>query len=111
MVPDHFCVLEPLRVTSATTSDGTVCVRVGGEIDIATIIPLSEVLAVLIATRPRAIEVDLADVRFMDSSGVNALVRAHRSAAAGGCRVRVARPQSVVDRVLRICGPAETLGL
>ncbi|NJC73232.1 STAS domain-containing protein [Planosporangium thailandense] len=111
MIPDHFFVPEPLRITSATTSDGMVRVRVGGEIDMATIAPLSEVLTVLIATRPRAIEVDLADVRFMDSSGVKALVRAHRSASAGGCRVRVTRPQSTVDRVLRICGLAETLGL
>ncbi|MGC9666073.1 STAS domain-containing protein [Planosporangium sp. 12N6] len=111
MIPDRFLVPEPLCITSVTTSDGTIRVQVGGEIDIATVIPFAEALAASVAARPSAIEVDLADVPFMDSSGVNALVCAHRSAAAGGCRVRVVRPRPVVDRVLRTCGLAETLGL
>jgi anti-anti-sigma factor len=111
MTSGYLFAPEQLRINSAPTSAGTIRVQVGGEIDIATVTPLTEALSTVIATRPSAIEIDLADVRFMDSSGVNALVRAYHGARLGGCRLRVARPQRSVYQVLRTCGLLETLGL
>jgi anti-sigma B factor antagonist len=104
-------VPEQLRINTTRTSAETVRVQVGGEIDMATVPALVEVLAAVIAERPSRIEVDLADVPFMDSTGVNALVRAHHRAASDGCRLCVTEPQHSVYRVLQMCGLLETLGL
>jgi anti-anti-sigma factor len=102
---------EQLRIASTLTPAGTVRVQVGGEIDLASVTALAEALAAVVATRPAMIEVDLADVWFMDSSGVNTLVRAYNSAAADGCRLRVTRPQRNVYQVLRMCGLLDLFGL
>ncbi|HEV7965119.1 MAG TPA: STAS domain-containing protein [Actinoplanes sp.] len=112
MKPGHLTfVPEQLRINTTTTSVGTICVQVGGEVDLATVTPLAEVLAAAVVKRPATIEVDLADVPFMDSTGVNALVRAYHSAASEGCRLRVVQPQHSVHRVLYTCGLLEMFGL
>lgn len=59
----------------------------------------------------RHLVLDLAGVKFCDSSGVSALVRGHAraSAAAGGLRIAAASPQ--VLRVLTLSGLARMFGL
>jgi anti-anti-sigma factor len=111
MTPGNLFAPEQLRIATAVTPAGTVRVQVIGEIDIASVTPLAEVLAAVVAERPSLIEVDLAGVWFMDSSGVNTLVRACHAAAAVDCRLLVTRPQRNVHQVLWTCGLLEMFGL
>jgi anti-anti-sigma factor len=51
-----------------------------------------------------AFVVDLADVTFLDSVGIVALVTAHKKAAAAGQTLTVVNPRGVVRRVLDLTG-------
>jgi anti-anti-sigma factor len=52
----------------------------------------------------RALIVDLRDLRFMDSSGIQTLVIAHRECAKNGRTLVLVRGGSAVMRVLALCG-------
>ena len=54
-----------------------------GEIDMSSVGTLAQTLASLSRTAPSVV-VDLADVRFLDSTGIAVLVIAHRRAVAAG---------------------------
>ncbi|MDT0330190.1 STAS domain-containing protein [Nocardiopsis lambiniae] len=80
-------------------------VPVSGEIDLATAPAMRDRLAD--AARDEDCEclvVDLADVVFLDASGVGALVAVRRILAERGSRMVLARPRPAVVRVLRILG-------
>lgn len=95
---------------AATTSDepGGVRVALAGDCDLAV---RDELTATLLAAVGRAAEVtvDLADVRFLDSSGVHGLVEAHRAAVGRGGRVYVENPTGAVAAVLDVTGVRDLL--
>lgn len=92
----------------AGASDGTVRVLVSGEIDLAAEEPFVEQVDALLKDAPEGrIDLDLADVVFIDSSGVRALIRVHQ---AHGDRVRLVEVPHPVRRVLDIAGLTERLG-
>lgn len=94
-----------LRVITTVREPGVVVVTVAGEVDLSTASQVPEVLSAALAEhRPRLIEVDLRDVPFMDSSGINLLVRSRRVAGQVGCELRITRIQPAVYRVLAIFG-------
>ncbi|MGK5441860.1 STAS domain-containing protein [Micromonospora sp. URMC 105] len=102
-----------LRITLTNTAGELLRVSVAGEVDLATSGELRAALdAVLAGLSDTPVEVDLADVPFLDSSGVHVLLDAYALAAARGCPLVVAgdvRP--VVRRVLEITGVLALLGL
>ncbi|MET7439163.1 MULTISPECIES: STAS domain-containing protein [unclassified Streptomyces] len=93
-----------LSVTRSTTPDGVTVLALDGEVDHTT---GGEFRRAFRAPRdlasPRTV-VDLSQVSFMDSAGVNALILAHRNAVAAQGWVRLAAPSQSVLRVLRIVG-------
>jgi len=86
-------------------------VEVVGEVDMAT----SPQLAQALEAAPDAIRrvvVDLSEVSFLDSSGLNALVVARRSLAARDIDLRVVSPgDHVVRRVFEIAQLTDELGV
>jgi anti-anti-sigma factor len=85
---------------------GVVTVSVIGEIDAYTAPKIrGGIRAAIIDPDTRHLRVDLAEVSFMDSSGINALIRCQTEAEARGVPFVVANPQPQPRRVL------ETLGL
>ncbi|UQX03775.1 STAS domain-containing protein [Streptomyces sp. RerS4] len=77
-------------VTLTTTrADGRLTVAVTGEIDIATAPLLSEALHTALADGVARVEADFRGVSFCDLSGLNALLRARRAAAARGHSLHV----------------------
>lgn len=94
-----------LRVTSRWLSPSVLQVAVAGELDLATVGELQASLCnVMSSALPRCIDVDLAEVRFMDCSGLSVLVSAKLSAARAGCRLHISRPQPLVRRILELTG-------
>jgi len=76
-----------------------------GEIDMTTVDVLSDTLAtVLRQERPTHIDVNLAEVTFMDSSGVNALMVCRATAEPTGCRITISHPRPLVRRLLLVTG-------
>lgn len=101
-------VLEP-RATplglSFTREMGTVVISVSGELDASTCPKLKRSLNDMIEDQGQlAVDLDLAGLQFIDSSGIQLLVDAHRRLEAKGGSLTLRSPTSHTLRVLGICG-------
>ena len=92
------------RLTIHDAGDGVL--HLVGEIDVATAPKLHHCLE----HDPRVNVLDMAQVTFMDSSGLKVLVIANRSREASD-RITLRAPSAAVRRVVDIAGMAEWLGL
>jgi anti-anti-sigma factor len=79
-----------------------------GELDIATAPELVDMLARL-RHHGHAVTVDLAEVTFMDSTGLTTLMDAHKQARSNGWSFSVKRPSPPVRRVFELAGVARIL--
>jgi anti-sigma B factor antagonist len=92
--------------------DGQVLITADGEIDLHTEPLLREALfAALAHDSAHTVLVDMSAVTFLDSIGINVLVRAHHAATGTNRTVRLRNPQPLVTRVLQITGLEKTFGL
>ena len=94
---------------SVSRVESEVVVSLDGELDLATVEPLSGILREILEQRPATVALDMARVSFIDSTGIRCLVNAASAAATDGCKVVVRRPTATVVRVLGICGVDELL--
>jgi len=67
-----------------TTNDGTTFITFEGTLDAVSVSDVRGELDKLVATRPKAVEVDLSQLRMIDSSGVGALVSLYKRVRAKG---------------------------
>jgi len=93
----------------AGDAGGATTVALSGEIDLATASELETKVESLVAEGTNRLVVDLHDVSFCDSTGLNALVRARNRCVAAGGWLRITRPVGEVAEVLRISGLWERL--
>ncbi|MFI5833323.1 STAS domain-containing protein [Micromonospora sp. NPDC051300] len=101
-----------LTLVPADAGEGHVVLMVSGEVDMATSDDLARALTDLLRQRsPRRLLVDLAGVRFLDSSGIQALVVGAQRACHHGCDLALVNVPKPVRRVLEITGVASLLGL
>jgi anti-sigma B factor antagonist len=89
------------RVTEVAHLHGRRDLHVEGELDCATA-PKLEVRLRALAGLGHPVALDLADVSFMDSSGLRLLLDAHRAAERDGRAFELRRPSPAVRRVLRL---------
>lgn len=88
----------------APLGEGSVCVRVHGEVDLSTSPELGEMLRREISGG-RSVVLDLSGVTFIDSSGLNTLIRALRLCEANGGSLELAPVlPAQVRRVFEITG-------
>ncbi len=99
---------EQLR-WSLTRGGDEIDVAVVGEMDLATSGPLAQALTEVLDTKPVTVRLDLAEVSFLDSSGIRCLVGVAERAAGVGGRLVVRNPTPMVLRVLEICGVDQLL--
>lgn len=89
---------------SGETHDGGLCVvRAAGDIDIAAAEEFLEVVRDVL-NRCTAVEVDLGDVTFIDSSGLGALVRMRKEADDKRVSLCLTNVSGATDRLLRLTG-------
>jgi anti-sigma B factor antagonist len=86
-----------------------VCIRIIGELDLATVPELERALNDLPNQRPDRVLIDLCGVQFMDSTGLATLIRAHQCADAGGYRLALRHGQAQVRRLLEVTGTLDRL--
>jgi len=113
MVPEPLTADWPYLLVQVVQRRGRALSVTGhGEIDMTTVAMLSDTLAtVLRQESPLHIDVNLADVTFMDSSGVNALMACRAVAEPVGCRVTISHPRPAVRRVFTVTGVSHLFGL
>lgn len=93
--PDHLSV-------ATTSTDGVHVLTVAGEIDHDTAPPLQRALDLSHLGTPPRVVVDMRQVTFMDSAGINLLVAAHQATTQAGGWLRLASAQDSVLRTLHI---------
>ena len=98
-------------VTDTAERDGVAVVTVTGEIDSSNCATVQDLLADLARPGREAVEVDLAGVSFVDSSGLRALIVGQRSLAEVGAAMTVVAASEAVRRLFEITGLVERLGL
>jgi stage II sporulation protein AA (anti-sigma F factor antagonist) len=95
---------RPDRLSAVTTTiDGIRVVTLAGEIDYHTGSRFEQALEITGAALPRVV-IDMGQVTFMDSVGINILIGAHQDAAAAGGWIRLAAPTGPVLRVMQLVG-------
>ncbi|MFD5270510.1 STAS domain-containing protein [Streptomyces sp. NPDC058335] len=87
----------------STATDGIRVLTLAGEIDHDTGQALRQALDTSGILRPRIV-VDLSRVTFMDSTGINIFVAAHRTLTEADGWIRLAAPGEAVMRTLQIVG-------
>ncbi len=88
----------------ATKSPERLDVRLHGELDMGSCDLLTAVFAAVDLSGVTSITVDLKDLRFVDSTGVQAFLRIRAVQRVAGRQVRFERPQPPVQRVFRVLG-------
>jgi anti-sigma B factor antagonist len=83
--------------------DGVATVTVRGEIDLVTVEEFAERLGEVARRGPRRLVINLAGVRFVDSTGLHAFVRVRRELPEP-CPVILRSPRSQVRRVFDVTG-------
>jgi anti-sigma B factor antagonist len=98
-------MVPPAALTSRITLDhGDAVVAVSGELDLSTAGELGRALIDLVGRHPHALTVDLAGLRFIDSTGLTLLVRTRTQLAEDGATLWLSSPTPPVRRVLEIVG-------
>jgi anti-anti-sigma factor len=92
---------EPLTVSLSEPSPGVAVVEVSGEVDLATIDQVEEVLAEVVGTGGRVV-VDLSGCDFIDSSGLRTLVTARSAAEESGGSLALVTQDAGILRVLSV---------
>jgi anti-sigma B factor antagonist len=93
------------RVTARLTSrvlPGRVVVRCEGEVDLANADELRAVLAGVLADQPPRVVIDLADLTFLDSTGLGVIARAHLRAVEYGGQLQLTGARGTVARLLEV---------
>jgi|tagenome__1003787_1003787.scaffolds.fasta_scaffold20319887_1 anti-anti-sigma factor len=85
-----------------STDSGTTLVRVHDGIFADNREPLLAALLQLADATPAHIVIDLSEVPVCDSAALNMLVQVHQRATATGGSLRLAAPQPMVRRILRV---------
>jgi anti-sigma B factor antagonist len=92
-----------LKVTTRSQGDHTV-ISVAGEIDLYTAPKLQSELMTALTASPTRLIVDMSQVDFCDSTGINVLLAAHRQARERGGELQLAGPGSATRKVLQVTG-------
>ncbi|MEU2655081.1 STAS domain-containing protein [Streptomyces sp. NPDC007325] len=101
---------EPnLDVGVEIRDDRTAVLTVAGELDMETAGRLQERLSDQFGEGRRRLVLDLSDLDFMDSSGLNVLIRAVNRAREDGGDLYLAAPTPAVRRILEITGVTTTI--
>ena len=96
---------DTLTIDVATLGDGKIQLfGLGGSLDIATSPSLRATLMEAADRAKHEIVVDLTQLDFLDSTGLGALIGAHKRAAEHGGSVRLVAQEGQILRLLRITG-------
>jgi anti-sigma B factor antagonist len=103
---DEHIVGPDLVLTTEIEGDRTV-IAIKGELDAYTAPALEDQIATLIAGEAPTVVLDLSETGFLDSSGLRAILTAHRKLTAAQGTLLLRTPSEPVTRLLEITGLTE----
>lgn len=89
---------------SSTHDGGTATVAILGDVDLSTVADLDRALLAAFDTTAERVVADLAAVTFIDSAGINTLLKSRRLADERGRRFQITNAAGVVRDVLDMTG-------
>ncbi|GII25812.1 STAS domain-containing protein [Planosporangium mesophilum] len=102
----------PLQIDRSSDGHGRVCLAVAGELDISNLDRLRHAVdGVLAEPGVTALVLDLRPLQFIDSSGVQVLMRGRRTAAGRGIDFGILNAHGKVLRVLSVLGVHDVLSI
>jgi anti-anti-sigma factor len=102
MPPEEACA-DPLFEVRVDARGTTWTVVVTGELDLAVADRFDAAIGAAIAEAAETVVIDLSALDFVDSTGIHALLRAHREAGARDLRLVIIPASERVQRLFRIC--------
>jgi anti-sigma B factor antagonist len=102
MPDDSVAPLREPPVRAVETVDGSVVVRLAGELDLYNADEVRAALAEAIAGSPNRLVVDMSEVEFVDSTALGVLIEARTKV--GKERLALAAPQLDTRRTLQVSG-------
>jgi anti-anti-sigma factor len=96
---------------SIERTGAAVTIRVGGEVDAAEASALVVAVNRALCDGAKSLVIDCAQIEFIDSVGLNALVEGHRRATIHGSSLTIATPNRLVVRMLGLAGLQDVLPL
>ena len=93
------------------SEDRAIVFAVAGELDLATSPTLEREIERVRDADVDLLIVDLRDLRFMDSTGLHALVKAHKQAHEAGRRFAVVQGGAQIERLLDLTGVGDLLNV
>ena len=102
-------LLVPFETEREELADGSLRLYAHGELDLATASAFEEALRDCARRHPARVVVDLADVPFIDASGLRVLIEARRRQHEADGELLIARPSRQVARLLEVAGPRTEL--
>jgi anti-sigma B factor antagonist len=105
-MPDDRDTTAALRFELVSRQEGDrLAVRLAGDLDMAATFRLEpEVDRLLAGDEVRRLTIDLAQIRFMDSAGLGALLSIRERAEGLGIEMTLANPSRPVRRILEVTG-------
>jgi anti-sigma B factor antagonist len=107
VIPDE----QPAFQCSVSRRGDAVVVAVTDELDLLTVPEFSRTLTAVQAAAAGPVVLDLTGVTFLDSSGINAIVRASRDAEDAPTGLRVVADGPTVLKTIRLAGAHELISL
>jgi anti-sigma B factor antagonist len=99
-----------MALSLSTTSDAdTITVHVAGDVDLSTVGELDRAMLTAVNGDVSSVVIDLAAVTFIDSAGINTLLKSRRLADELDRQFRVANATGVVRDVLDLTGVLDHL--
>ena len=99
--------IDQLRVQiepTGPTNPGPVIIHLDGELDPHTAPTLQDALDEVTRGGASQVVLDLAELRFIDSSGLRVVISAHRALSDGGGQLVLRSPSETASRLLEITG-------
>src|SRR5690349_1677740 len=103
--------MDGLTIDTTYLARDVICLGVSGDVDLASSPALANALQeALTAPGVKRVLVDLSQVTFLDSTGINTLVQSHQQAGDQDIHLQVVNPSTMALRVLNLTGVLEFLG-
>jgi anti-anti-sigma factor len=95
--------VESLGLTypTAVDVDGRAVLSIHGDVDLTSVERLKQALTQAVTLSPH-VTADVADMTFIDSTGLSALVWGHRQAEEAGGSLHIRRPSKMLRRLLEL---------
>jgi anti-anti-sigma factor len=91
---------------TVSLEDTTAVITITGEVDHHTAVELRRIVCAALAVGAEAVTLDVADMTFMDSSGLALLAELHQWTEGRGGRIVVRNPSAITIRLLDVTGMA-----